>query len=358
MPKLSIKDLVPGMVTAEDVYTFNNQLVLPKGLTLNDKSITKLEFYSIMSVRVEDSEINTEQIRKEEMSYSEKVKNSDAYKVFVQHFDAELEGFSNEMNEIVKENAPIDPQVLLHHALDLLEDDMGMPNNVFTMLQNMRDYDDVTHAHCMNVALICNVFARWLRFSKEDTEIATMCGMLHDIGKLVIPENILKKPGKLTTDEYTLVKTHCVEGYKILQKHPLNPHISNAALMHHERCDGTGYPLGVKMNKIDKFARLVAIADVYDAMTSARVYRGPLCPFQVIDIFESEGFDKYDPDYYLTFMNNVVTTYLLNRAELSNGEKGEIIYINPNYPSRPTIKVGNEFIDLAVRRDLSIVKLI
>lgn len=357
MRKVSVKDLVPGMTTAEDVYTFNNQLVLPKGIVLNDKSITKLEFYSILSIRVEDGE-TAEVEKQQDLSYSERLMNSDAYRAFVQHFDEELADFTNEMNAIVRENAPIEPEVLLHHALNLLEDDMGFPNNVFTMLQNMRQYDDQTHAHCMNVALICNVFARWMRMSKEDIELATMCGMLHDVGKLAIPDSILRKPSKLTGDEYSVVKTHCLEGYNILKQHPIDPHIMNAALMHHERWDGSGYPLGVSGAKIDKFARMVAIADVYDAMTSARVYRGPLCPFVVIDIFESEGLQKYDPDFYMTFMNNVVTTYLLNRVRLSNGAEGDIIFINPSHPARPTVKVGDEFIDLAMRKDLSIEAII
>lgn len=357
MKRVNIKNLVPGMITAEDVFTFNNQLVLPKGLVLTDKSITKLEFYSIMSVRVEDTD-TAEQEKIEDLSYSQRLMNSDAYRAFVQHFDKELEDFTNEMNDIVRENAPLEPTILLHHALNLLEDDMGFPNNVFTMLQNMRTYDDQTHAHCMNVALICNVFARWMRMSKEEVELATMCGMLHDIGKLTIPDDILRKPGKLTENEYTVVKTHCLEGYNILKNHPIDPRIANAALMHHERWDGTGYPLGIAGNKIDKFARMVAIADVYDAMTSARVYRGPLCPFVVIDIFESEGLQKYDPDFYMTFMNNVVTTYLLNRVRLSNGEEGDIIFINPVHPARPTIKVGNQFIDLSERKDLTIEAIV
>ena len=87
--------------------------------------------------------------------------------------------------------------------------------------------------------------------------------------------------------------------------------------MHHEKCDGSGYPFGLKGNKIDPFAKIVAIADVYDAMTAARVYRGPLCPFQVIDIFEKEGLQKYEASFILKFLQNVVNTYINNRVLLS-----------------------------------------
>ena len=117
--------------------------------------------------------------------------------------------------------------------------------------------------------------------------------------------------------------------------------------MHHERCDGTGYPLKLKGPQIDKFAKAVAIADVYDAMTSARYYRGPLCPFIAISMFEEEGFQRYDSEMIIAFLHNIVNTYLLNTVRLNTGETGEIIFINSTHLSRPTIKVGNDYIDLS-----------
>ena len=124
--------------------------------------------------------------------------------------------------------------------------------------------------------------------------------------------------------------------------------------MHHERCDGTGYPLSIEGNKIDKYAKIIAIADVYDAMTSARVYRGPLCPFKVISLFEQEGIQKYDAKYVLTFLECVVNTYLQNRVLLSNGVEGDIVYINKNMLSKPVVKSGAEYIDLSTKPDLQI----
>ena len=116
--------------------------------------------------------------------------------------------------------------------------------------------------------------------------------------------------------------------------------------MHHEKCDGKGYPLGYTSDKIDKFAKIVAIADVYDAMTAARVYRGPLCPFKVIEIFEQEGFQKYDTKYILTFLENVVSTYLSHRVRLSDGREGTIFFINKQKLSRPIIKCDEVVINL------------
>jgi len=222
----------------------------------------------------------------------------------------------------------------------------------------MREYDDTTYVHSLNVSLICNIIGKWLNFSTKDLEIITLCGLLHDLGKLLIPRNILAKPSKLTDDEFTLIKTHTIRGYKLLKNIPIDSRIKNAALMHHERCDGSGYPNGLVSHEIDSFAKLVAIADVYDAMTCARVYRGPLCPFEVINLFETEGYLKFDTKYILTFLEGIVNTYIHNNVRLNNHMEGEIILINKYDLSRPVIKCGDQFIDLSKHRDLYIEALI
>lgn len=353
MKRISTKDLIPGMKIAEDVYTYNEQLILSKGLILTDKTITRLEFYSILTVKVEEELAFVSTQTQEESSYSERIKSSSAFKEFKQHFDQSVNHFHALMDDIVEKNTPLDTARLLDSTLELLQTSEGSVN-VFDMLHNMRQYDDSTYAHSLNVALICNVFARWLQFSEEDINLATLCGLLHDVGKIMIPDSIIKKPSQLTDDEFSVIKTHPLEGYQILKMQNINESIKNAALMHHERCDGSGYPLGLVGNKIDKFAKIVSIADVYDAMTSARVYRGPLCPFKVIELFETEGIQKYDAKYVLTFLECIVNTYLQNRVHLTNGIEGDIVFINKNALSKPVIKSGNNFIDLSARSDLQI----
>ena len=130
--------------------------------------------------------------------------------------------------------------------------------------------------------------------------------------------------------------------------------IKESALMHHERCDGSGYPLGIGENRINPYAKIVAIADVYDAMTAARVYRGPLCPFKVISIFETEGLQKYDSHYILTFLEHIANTYMNNRVRLSNGKEGDVVFMNKNSLSKPMIRCGKEFIDLSKETDIYI----
>ncbi|MCR5627942.1 MAG: HD-GYP domain-containing protein [Lachnospiraceae bacterium] len=350
MPRVLTQDLIPGMVIAEDVYTYNNQLILPEGMELNDKAITKLEFYSILSVRIkeETAGIKASPETAPQASYSEKIKASAEFKQFKKDFESSVENFQGSLNDIVskRSNGHVDTKAMLAEPEKLLGGNMsGL--HLFDMLHNMRMYDDPTYAHCLNVALICNVFGKWLGMAQSDLDILTLCGLLHDVGKLKIPGPIIQKPARLTDEEYTVIKTHTIEGFNILKDLDISDHIKNAALMHHERCDGTGYPLGLTTARIDRFARIVSIADVYDAMTSARVYRGPLCPFQVISIFETEGLQKYDPQYILVFLEYIVNTYLNNRVRLSNGLEGEIVLINKLDLSKPMVHVGSHYIDLS-----------
>ncbi len=371
MRRVSTADLMPGMITAEDVYDYNNQLILPRGLVLTDKTITKLEFYSIINVRIEDGKAEEEVSvsepepasepavsNSEGVSYSERVKKSPQFIEFKQRFEEEVPKFRGLLDSVAKGNKPISVDNMMKCFDNILGADEGYLN-VFDMLHNMRQYDDMTYVHSMNVALICNVFAHWLKMSEDEIRLATACGLLHDIGKIVIPETVIKKPAKLTDQEFSLVKKHTLEGYNILRHNGAAEPIMNAALMHHERCDGSGYPFGIRNAKIDPYAKMVAIADVYDAMTSARVYRGPMCPFTVIEIFETEGLQKYDTRFIMTFLENIVNTYMLQRVRLSDGREGDIVFINRSALSKPTIKTHDgSFIDLSSYPDLSIEAII
>ena len=362
MRRVNTGDLIPGMIAAEDVYTYANQLVLTRGIVLTDNTITKLSFYSILSVMVEDETVampSPVPLFPQEETFNQRVQASPEFRKFKKEFESEAGSLESTLNDVVKKNAPIDTNSLLSGILNLvsLQKEGSFP--IFNMLNNMRMYDDVTYVHSINVGLICNVFARWLHMSDDEIKLATLCGLLHDIGKMLVPESIIKKPAKLTAHEYQQIKEHPVSGYKILHAHNIDPHICNAALMHHERCDGSGYPIGLPGDRIDRYAKIVAISDVYDATTSARLYRGPLCPFTVIALFENEGFAKYDPECIMTFLENIVNTYLLNTVYLSDGSTAKIVYINRAHLSQPTLETNDgKFIDLAKETKLKIEAII
>lgn len=358
MKKVQVRNLHPGMVTAEDVFAIDGRLIVPSGVVLTDNVILKLDSFDIFSIRIEDKEVEaTSNVSIEQLSYKERVKQSPEFIAFKQDYDDNILHFQDSLNAIIDKNAEIDAEELINQTVSLVTS-AGTSTSAMDMLMNLRDYDDSTFAHSINVAVICNIFAGWLRMSDEDRRLATACGLFHDVGKLRIPGEILQKTSALSQSEYEIIKIHTTEGYKILDKLGVDQVIKDAALQHHEKCDGSGYPYGFTSDKISKFAKLVTIVDIYDAMTSRRVHRDAMCPFTVITAFENEGLQKYDPHYILTFLENVVNSFVNQRVKLSNGMEGDIIYINPVHLGQPTVNCNGEFFDLSSRKDIQIEAIV
>lgn len=358
MKRIKTSELKPGMVLASDVYNYQDQLVLPAGMALTEKAIQKLSFYSIFFVRIEDPRLMPKPVEEPQESYASRVRHSEAFKQYKEAFEHNVALMEVLISDFVEEEPTQEAvNAVVNNAIQMLEDKQT-DSNVFDMLHNMREYDDMTYAHSLNVALICNVLAKWLGMPEKDQKLAFTCGILHDIGKLMVPEEVIQKQGTLTKEEYEQIKMHPIEGYNYIRNLDIDDHIKKTILMHHERYDGTGYPIGTKGDDIDIFARICAIADVYEATTSARKYRGAASPFHVVEIFEKEGLQKYDTHMIMTFLEKIVDNYMLNRVRLTNGVEGEIIYINKHNLSRPIIKCGDEFIDLSKRKDIAIEELI
>jgi putative nucleotidyltransferase with HDIG domain len=356
--RIALSQTTPGMVTAENVTTPDGHLVVMKGTALTDKTILHLKACSIDDFLVYT---NSEFVSCENSfvinTFHEKVRNSESFQRFCLAYKNNIQVFQNTLCSTVNEQSDIDLNLLLNEVHKILFR-FDTHIELFKMLHQIRHFDDTTYVHSLNVALICNIIGKWLHFDTRDMEVITLCGLLHDVGKLLIPLKIISKPSRLSTEEFSTIQSHTIYGYNILKNNYLDKRIALSALMHHERCDGSGYPYGFSSGKIDPFAKLVAIADVFEAMTSARVYRGPLCPFEVISMFEKEGFTKYDPKFVLIFLEGIVNTYMHNEVFLSNGVRGEIISINRKELSRPIIQFDDTYIDLTKNRELHIAAVI
>lgn len=349
--RIRTDQVVSGMVVAADVYTSNDQLIITKGTKLDERMITKLRFYNIYGLFVYKQD-PMEETHKEE-SYLEILRSTPEFKKFNRAYVETIGEVENNFHKIIRGESEVDINSLLKETDRILsEGRSGI--HIFEMLHGIRDYDDMTYVHSLNVSLICSVFAGWLKMSKEETKIITLAGLLHDVGKMLVPRDIITKAGRLTDDEYEEVKLHTIKGYQVLKDLNLDIRIKYAALMHHERCDGSGYPNGFKGDQIENFSKIVAIADVYDAMTSNRTYRKAICPFDVVESFEKEGFLKFDLGYLMVFLERIIQSYLHNIVRLSDGREGEVIMINKLALSRPVIRCGDTFIDLSKEHNLSI----
>lgn len=353
-------ELKEGMVTLTDTYSTKGKLILPKNTIITKSIISKLVNNDVLFVEIEDEAVelsSDEDIFKTFAIDEETIKSKPEYKKFKRRYENNIRDVEEHLNDIVHKNATLDTETMLNSTMNIIKS-TDSPLSIFTMLSTMKDYDDSTFNHSLNVSLICNIFGRWLNLSEQDIEIVTTCGLFHDIGKLMIPDHIIKKPGKLNDEEYNIIKTHSKLGYDLLKKNKADIHVQYAALMHHEKCDGSGYPLGLTDNQIDWAAQIVTIADIYEAMTAKRVYRGALSPFTVINNFEENGLRKYNPKFLLVFLENVVNSYLNCKVKLSNGEEGDIVYINKVSLSKPLVKTKDNFIDLSKNYNVSIESIL
>lgn len=359
MKEYQTKDLLPGMVTAIPVRTKRGQLIINPNVELTRTLISRLEFYGIASVQItENKQVATPMETPKDpayfpakspvsapspvsdASYSQKLKSSPEFQRFQVDFTLRSQDLKNCFDAYLSDGGTVNKEELLSKTISLVNPKQTTLD-VFDMLHNMRQVNDSTYAHSLNVAIISRIIGKWLHFSNEELDTLTLAGLLHDIGKTKIPDEVLNKDGKLTDEEFQMIRNHPKYGYDILKSQPLNSHIKKAALMHHERCDGSGYPMGLTMEEIDDYALIIAIADVYDAMTAARSYRAPLCPFEVIAEFEKDGLQKYKPKYILTFLENIANAYQNNRVMLSDGTSTRIVLLNHRRLSKPLVQLDD-----------------
>lgn len=363
-----IFDAKEGNKTSRDVVTDDGSIVVKKNTILDLDMISSISARHILEIWVYDPvamEAEAEEqlsgagieVKSESDNYYDKIRNSEAFKKFKESYDESVSDFKKGLNDVVANNAPIDVDKLIKGTSNILaENKSGLA--IFDMLHSMREFDDLTYVHCVNVALIASILGGWLKYGEEEIKVLTIAGLLHDIGKLLIPEEILTKPGKLTDEEFTTMKLHVNKGYDILKGQNIDMRIKEACLLHHEKCDGTGYPFKLMGKDIPPIAKIIAVADVYDAMTATRVYRGALCPFEVIKIMYQDAFTKFDPQYLLPFLKNVASSYIHNDVKLSDGRVGKVILINDNALHLPIVQCGDQFVDLSKTHGLTVSAVI
>ena len=361
MKKVFILDLEDGMIVGEDILTDSGIMVIPAGVVITRPIVAHLMSLGVEEVTINDEVSDSpspENDKKEQGVESTPVQfyepNNDNFKQFSKDYantrDKLNKTFEGMLEKsISKENI----EELIDESFNLIRSN-GNSYGIMGMLYSIRNYSDYTYMHSVNVGIIAAMIGKWLGWSEKDVKLLNACGMFHDIGKLMIPKKILDKPGKLTKEEYEIIKSHTIKGYQILKDAGLEENICSCALMHHERYDGKGYPLGISGQKLNRYARVIAIADVYEAMTANRQYRGPICPFDVIAQFENEGFSQFDTEILFVFLRNIVDSYLYSQVELSDGETAEIVLINHQAGSKPVVltasgKTVNLMLDSTVK---------
>ncbi len=363
MALLQIKDLTVGMMVAENVYSKAGQLIIRKDSLLTRQMIAHLKYYFISEIEIHEGALPEEILHaldehaKIEGTQLDKILKSEEYKVFKKEYTSNVAMLQDSVNDIILRNAPVNPPELIEQTVRIFETGDSY-FSLFGMLHSMKQIDDSTFAHSVNVAMISRLIGTWCEFDSETLDLLTLAGLLHDVGKCQIPDEILMKPRRLSKPEYEFVKMHAQFGYDCIKNQDLDRRVKRAVLHHHERCDGSGYPFGYTLDQLEDFECIIAIADVYDAMTADRSYRTRLCPFEAIAFFEQEGLQKYHPKYISIFLQKIANTYLNCDVLLSNNDIARIVYINTRL-TRPIVQLRDKtFLNLLDHPDIYIQAIV
>jgi HD-GYP domain-containing protein (c-di-GMP phosphodiesterase class II) len=231
--------------------------------------------------------------------------------------------------------------------------------NILTFLNSVQDKNPYMYSHPANVAFISFILGKWLNLDNLKLENLVRTGLLHDIGKAKIKDSLLNKADTITPEEMEKLKSHPVIGYKILDSvNIFASEVLQGVLFHHERMDGTGYPLGLKGEKINLFSRIIAIADTFDAITATKTYRKKNSPLKAVEEIKANSFSHLDPYICQVFVNHIIDYYSGRAIRLSNEQVGNIVYINPIEITKPLVRCENEYHDLSVERDIEVVEIL
>lgn len=368
---LKLEDVKIGMILGEDLFDNHGRLMFSKNLKIDSlmiKKINELFFEENFQIKINSERPYKEiadllEVKSENKSIDAKeIKNTSKYK---QEISREFDEFHNDMKSLFIEleqnssnNLKDDFRKFLNKINNRLMNnalitDMDLINEVVKE-QKVEDY---LFNHSVNVAIIGNLIGKWLDLGKEDIKILTLGGLVHDIGKLKIDKKILDKPEKLTEEEFEEVKKHPSYSHKILTEMGYNEEkLLRAVTLHHEREDGTGYPLGIKSKNIPIHSKIIAIADIFDAMTSNRVYDKKMNIFKVMEKFQKETFGKLDYKMVTLFIKKFLEFYIGSEVTLNTGDKAKILNFNSFEITKPILMTGEgKIIDTSRVRTVEIV---
>ncbi len=207
-------------------------------------------------------------------------------------------------------------------------------------MSRMRNEDEYTSEHCLNVCIVAIAFGRHLGLTEGELENLGLCGLLHDVGKMRIPAEVLNKPTKLTDKEFNMIRAHPVHGKKLLMASPgIYPGVIDVAYSHHERIDGTGYPRKLTDKNISRFSKIIALVDAYDAMTADRCYAKAMPSADALrNIYKDRG-THFDEELALEFIKCVGIYPAGTLVELNNGCIAIVLEKNVNFKHLPKVIV-------------------
>lgn len=343
---ISIAECKTGDLLASDIIGDNGIILAVKEMFLNVYMIQRLKDFSINKVRIyntDSNDYNTEKYEVKQAIRYNYIKSVDLLKTVANNLASGKGLDYNDISEIS----------------ELIYLGMNEKNTIIQCLSEIRHDDDYTYTHSINTAFYAMLISKWMGLSLCEIKLSIEAGLLHDIGKVKVPKEILNKKGMLTKEEYELIKKHTVFGFNLIKDvTDIKPEVKQAVLLHHERNDQSGYPTQISPKGISLFSKIISIADVYDAMTSVRVYKKRSTPFEAFEMFKTIGISLFDFKALNVFLKNIPNCYIGTKVLLRNNMIGEIVYIPPQDILNPIIMVGDKYIEMLSNKDYEVVEIL
>jgi len=323
MLRIALEYVKPSMVTSRNIYNANGSLLLGKDCVLDPNFIRRLANLNIDAIYVKNPFCDiapAEEILHETTRVKAVKLTKTAFEAFQKTRSLNVVGMMQVLQKILED--------ILSHK------------HVMIHLTDIRTRDDYTFGHSINVCLISAMIGVKMRLSEQQLTDMAMGALLHDVGLMMISPEIVNKNQQLSADEYAVVKEHTSLGFEVLRKQTgISLIAAHVAYQHHEDYDGSGYHRGVSGEEIHRCARIVAVADIYDALTSERAYRQAMLPHEAYEVILGSRGRKLDPQIVDVFLENVALFPIGTMVLLDTNEIGVVTEIRPKLQARPTLKI-------------------
>ncbi|CQR45791.1 Cyclic di-GMP phosphodiesterase response regulator RpfG [Paraliobacillus sp. PM-2] len=349
--------LTPECVLVSDVFGKTKRPIVLKNTIISEMHIQVLQQFLIDKVEVAPKLANGAPFYpKERKATNDKIKKIEVQPL-IEHYNKTVHAYKK-MFWHWQSGSYVQIQKVRQLIVPLLEriEEFGLSILELYLYSNKQDY---FYHHSVATSLLAALLAKRLGIKKEWMQVG-IAAFLAESGMAKINRSIFLKKGLLNEAEFKEIKKHPIYSYRYIEKSSaLSKGAKLAILQHHERLDGTGYPLGVKSDKIHSFAKIIAVCDTYHAMTSERNYRKSQSPFNVIEQMERDCYQKFNYRIFNKFIDLFASYPLGTKVQLSNGSIGEIVYKEPKFPTRPIVRLENgEMIILKENKSLYIEQIL
>lgn len=336
---LRTRQLKAGMKIDQSIVDRLGRVLVARGSILDDYIIDSLLKLGIMNIYIQEGEADPEEtniviseeaqrnIEKHTTVDRSKVKLSDSVKKRV------AEGIQYIYSNSNTENLAKTTDSITNDLLNAIDSNDAIAIDI----GELKTSDEYTFKHSVDVATIAMILAKQQGLSRKAIYEIGVAGLLHDLGKTKVPIEILNKPEKLNDNEFEVMKQHSVFGYRMVKdKNEFSTEVALAVLQHHEKINGKGYPLGMTEDQITPYAKILSVADIYDALVTTRPYKQAFSQRDAVEMIMSMT-GELDMKAMRSFLESMILYPVGSIVDLSNGEKAKVVKNIPHYILRPTV---------------------